>query len=63
MAGREWWDFMSFAPKLPLMILRVPRDEPYIATIEKAVTAFNEELDSIVQSIRTYQNFKAQAAA
>lgn len=62
MAKREWWDFMSYAPKLPPLILRVPRDEPYIATIEKSVEAFNEELDNIVQSIRTYQNFKAQAA-
>ena len=35
----------------------------YIAALAKAVDAFNEELDSIVQSIRTYQNFKTQAAA
>lgn len=60
--GRLWWDFVSYSPGLPPLIVRAERDEPYIALLDKAVTAFNEELDSIVQSIRTYQNFKAQAA-
>lgn len=59
---RNWWDFVSYSPDLPPMIIRVERDEEYIALLSKAVDAFNEELDSIVQSIRTYQNFKAQAA-
>lgn len=61
--GREWWDFVSFWPRLPPLIIRVERDEAYIAQLAKAVDAFNEELDSIVQSIRTYQDFKGQAAA
>jgi hypothetical protein len=61
--GRAWWDFVSYSPGLPPLILRVERDEEYIAKIAKAVEAFNEELDSIVQSIRTYQDFKSQAAA
>ena len=60
---REWWDFVSYWPKLPPLIVRVYRDEPYIANLAKAVDAFNDELDSIVASIRTYQNFAAQAAA
>lgn len=61
--GRQWWDFVSFWPRLPPLIIRVERDEEYIAQLAKAVDAFNEELDAIVQSIRTYQNFKGQAAA
>lgn len=59
---RQWWDFMSYCPHLPPLIVRVERDEEYIAQLAKAVEAFNHELDNIVQSIRTYQNFKAQAA-
>ncbi|MDB6035968.1 MAG: hypothetical protein JWM16_6306 [Verrucomicrobiales bacterium] len=59
---REHWDFMSYCPGLPPFIHRVYRDEPYIATLAKAVDAFNEELDSIVASIRTYENFARQAA-
>lgn len=60
---REWWSFMSYCPKLPPLIIRVPRDEDYIATLAKAVDAFNEELDALVASIRTYQDFRAAAAA
>lgn len=60
---RQWWDFVSYSPGLPPLIIRVERDEAYIAQLAKAVQAFNEELDSIVQSIRTYQDFKGQAAA
>lgn len=59
---RKWWDFMSYCPHLPPLIVRVERDEAYIANLAKAVEAFNEELDALVQSIRTYSNFKAQAA-
>lgn len=62
-AEREWWDFMSYWPKLPPLIVRVYRDDAYIAEMSKAIDAFNEELDAVVASIRTYQNFAAQAAA
>lgn len=62
-AEREWWDFISYWPKLPPLVIRVERDEVYIAQISAAVETFNAEVDNIVQSIRTYQNFKAQAAA
>ncbi len=59
---RETWSFISYCPKLAPLIIDVPRDEAYIARLAKAVDAFNEELDALVQSIRTYQNFKAVAA-
>lgn len=61
--GRSWWDFVSYSPGLPPLIIRVERDEAYIAQLAKAVEAFNQELDNIVQSIRTYQDFQGQAAA
>lgn len=60
---REWWDFMSYCPGLPPLVVRVFRNEEEIAEIEKGIAAFNEELDAIVQSIRTYGNFKEAAAA
>lgn len=59
---RETWDFVSYCPKLPPLILTVHRDEEYIAALAKAVDAFNEELDALVNSIRTFQDFKRQAA-
>lgn len=61
--GRQWWDFMSYAPGLPALIVRVERDQAYINELAKAVDAFNDELDSLVASIRTYQDFKGRAAA
>jgi hypothetical protein len=60
--GRAWWDFCSYSPGLPPLIVRVERDETYIDQLAKAVDAFNEELDSLVASIRTHQDFGRQAA-
>lgn len=59
---REWWDFVSYAPKLPLLVKRVYRDEAYIAALAKAVDAFNEELDALVNSIRGVDQFRKAAA-
>lgn len=61
--GRNHWHFVSYCPRLPPLIVRVERDEAYIAKLAEAVAAFNQEVDNIVQSIRTYQDFQGQAAA
>lgn len=58
-AEREWWDFVSYCPKLPPLIVRVPRDDVYIAALAKAVDAFNEELDALVTSLRPGQGLAA----
>lgn len=60
--GRQHWHFVSYCPRLPPLIVRVDRDEAYIEQLARDVEAFNQELDNIVQSIRTYSDFKAQAA-
>ena len=60
--GRDHWHFVSYCPRLPPLIVRVERDEAYIAKLAEAVAAFNSEVDNIVQSIRTYQDFKQVAA-
>jgi hypothetical protein len=51
-AEREWWDFISYCPKLPLLIKRVYRDEAYITTLALAVELFNTELQQTVEYIR-----------
>lgn len=61
-AERDTWEFMAYCPKLPPLILTIRRDEPYIVQLSKAIDAFNEELDALVASIRTYENFSARAA-
>jgi hypothetical protein len=52
-AERQWWDFVSYCPRLPLLIVRVPRDDGYIATLAGAVKEFNAELASVVDAVRT----------
>lgn len=61
-SGRQWWDYMSYSPDMPPLVVRVARDEAYISQLAKAIDAFNDELDALVASIRTYQDFKAVAA-
>jgi hypothetical protein len=58
-SGRKWWDFVSYSPGLDPLIVRVERDEEYIAQLAAAVSAFNDELDAIVQSIRDRSLMKA----
>ncbi len=47
--GRKWVDFVSYWPKLPMLVVRVERDEEYIASLAEAVAAFNVELDALVK--------------
>lgn len=50
--GREWWDFVSFHPNFPqpicLFVLRVERDEEYIARLAEACLSLNEQVEQIV---------------
>jgi hypothetical protein len=54
-AEREWWDFCSYWPKLPLLRVRVQRDETYIKTLSDEIDRFNDELAALVDRIRKYQ--------
>jgi hypothetical protein len=60
--GRQWWDFVSYWPKLPLFVVRVERDETYIKEIETAVRQFNKELAETVETIRKLNGQTAVAA-
>lgn len=51
---REWWDFVSYWPSLPLMTKRVYRDDVYIKALADAVDRFNDELAQTVEHIRRY---------
>ncbi|NTF54863.1 YqaJ viral recombinase family protein [Agrobacterium rhizogenes] len=51
---REWWDFVSYWPKLPVLTVRVPRDEEYIKTMSDEVDRFNDELAELVERVRRY---------
>lgn len=51
---RKYWDFVSYCPRLPLLVVRVERDDGFIAEIAGAVTKFNAELAEAVEFVRNY---------
>lgn len=53
-AEREWWDFVSYWPKLPPLIVRVYRDEPFIKDMAQEIDRFNDEKNELVQRILNY---------
>jgi hypothetical protein len=48
-AGRDWCDFVSYWPRLPLFCIRVERDDKYIETLSQAVADFVGELDTYIE--------------
>jgi hypothetical protein len=59
---RAWWDFVSYSPGLPPLIVRVERDDDYIAQLVAGVQAFNEELDALVASLTPRDALRRAAA-
>jgi len=49
--GRDWSDFVSYYPGLPMLIVRVERDEGLLAKMEAELVAFCDELDDICEKI------------
>lgn len=45
LTGRQWWDWLSYNPELPSVLVRFHRDEKFIATLETAIGHFIEYLD------------------
>jgi len=54
--GRQWCDFVSFDPRMPvelqLYIQRIPRDPAFIADLERRVTSFLAEVGAKVEALR-----------
>jgi putative phage-type endonuclease len=54
--GRKWCDFVSFDPRMPsrsqLLIVRVERDEAFIAEIEEKVKQFLNEVENEVNLMK-----------
>ena len=50
--GFEVWNFMSFCPDMPELILKVERDEKFIKKLHSELVAFCEELEEIVNKIK-----------
>lgn len=55
--SREWWDFVSYDPRCErveqaLCVVRVVRDEPYIAELERACVRLLDALDEQLECVR-----------
>jgi len=59
---REWWDFVSYWPKLPILQVRVYRDEEFIRTLSDEINRFNDDLAVLVERIRNYDTDTRAAA-
>lgn len=53
---REWLDFVSYWPGLPIFVTRVHRDEKYIAALAAAVDEFNAELADVIATVSAYRS-------
>jgi len=51
-SGRDWCDFVSYWPGLPIFIKRVTRDVDYIARLSVAVSEFVADVDRIVSKYK-----------
>lgn len=60
--GRKWWDFVSYSQGLRPLIVRVERDDEYIAKLAAAIDTFNTELDALVASFGGADQFRRAAA-
>lgn len=58
---RKRWTFVSYCPRLPLLVVPVERDDGFIAELAGAVTKFNAELAETVEFVRNYGNVRAAA--
>jgi hypothetical protein len=54
-AQREWVDFVSYWPGLPLFAKRVFRDETYIERLAEAVRVFNAEMEETIAKVQQYR--------
>ena len=52
-SGRDWWDFMSYHPKMEPLIVRVYRDEVFIKALECAVIDAVREIDLLTMKFRS----------
>ncbi|WP_019222727.1 lambda exonuclease family protein [Bartonella rattaustraliani] len=50
---REWVDLMLYWPDMPPLVKRAYRDEVYIRKLESEINRFNEDLEMMVQKIKS----------
>lgn len=58
--GRQWWDFISYDPRIDepwrLYVQRIPRDDVYIKQLLASLLQFETELRAMVNQLRAKAN-------
>lgn len=62
LSEREFWDFVSYWPRLPMLTVRVYREEDYIREMSSEIDRFNDELAELVERVRRYGQPLSEAA-
>ncbi len=50
--GRKWCDWMSYNPEMPALVIRVERNEEYIANLKKELEGFAAKLAANKQALK-----------
>jgi hypothetical protein len=50
--GFPFWDFMSYSPNLPQVLVRFEPDAPFIEKLKAALDQFCDEVDEICEKVR-----------
>lgn len=53
--GRDWWDFVSYHETMPALLVRVERDEDYIAKLADEVEKACKKIEQCAEQIRKMQ--------
>jgi hypothetical protein len=51
-AEKEFWDFLSYHPTLPPVLVRCYRDEPFIKALTSILDAFCDHLDAMKEELK-----------
>ena len=51
---RKWWDFLSYHPSLPPLLIRVERDEDFIKELERIVIDACKEIEKESKNMEKY---------
>jgi len=49
---REWWDVLAFHPEMPHSLIRVERDDEFIAVLSEYVMEFCDKLEAAKLAVR-----------
>jgi hypothetical protein len=55
-SDRQWLDYVSYSPNMPLFVKRVERSAEWDSRITAALEMFNAELEATVQKILKYRS-------